>query len=80
MFQHSPPKSAPSTQKAKKKDGPKKPATGYMLFVKEMRPQVKEEFPDLSFGEYGKKLGAMWRALDEKTKENYKAGKAGGKA
>ena len=50
-----------------------------MLFAQEHRDQVKKENPDISFGGIGKELGAMWRALDEKTKENYKAGKKGGK-
>ena len=67
------------SQSTKKKDGPKKPLKGYMLFAQEHRDQVKKENPDISFGGIGKELGAMWRALDEKTKENYKAGKKGGK-
>jgi hypothetical protein len=59
--------------------GGKKPLTGFMLFAKEHRPKLKEENPDLTFGGIGKKLGEMWRALDDKTKESYKSGKAGGK-
>ncbi|KAG7340638.1 high mobility group box domain containing protein [Nitzschia inconspicua] len=69
------------TPKGKKKagGGGKKPLSGFMLFAKEHRPKLKEEHPDLTFGGVGKKLGEMWRALDEKTKENYKSGKVGGK-
>jgi len=50
----------------------KKPLTGYMLFAKEMRPVVKEEQPELSFGELGKELGARWRALSDDAKAKYK--------
>ena len=43
-----------------------------MLFSKEHRPKIKEENPDITFGQIGKKLGEMWRALDEKEKQAYK--------
>ena len=42
-----------------------------MLFSKEMRPKVKEDFPDLTFGGIGKKLGELWRELDADEKEKY---------
>ena len=44
-----------------------------MLFSKEHRPKIKEDNPDITFGQIGKKLGEMWRALDEKEKQAYKA-------
>ena len=43
--------------------GAKKAVSGYMLFCKEMRPKVKDELPDATFGELGKELGARARAL-----------------
>jgi len=43
-----------------------------MLFSQEHRPKVKEENPDISFGQIGKKLGEMWRALNDEEKEKYK--------
>lgn len=46
-----------------------------MLFSKEMRPKVKEDFPDLTFGGIGKKLGELWRELDADEKEAYKTPK-----
>jgi len=46
-----------------------------MLFAKEMRPVVKEENPEFSFGEIGKELGARWRALTDDEKEAYKTKK-----
>ncbi|KAL7426481.1 hypothetical protein ACHAXM_000465 [Skeletonema potamos] len=65
------PKKAKAT-KAKGSPKAKKPLTGYMLFAKEMRPVVKEEQPELSFGELGKELGARWRALSDDAKAKYK--------
>ena len=52
--------------------GGKKKLSGFMLFSKENRPKIKEENPDITFGQIGKKLGEMWRALDEKEKQAYK--------
>ena len=46
-----------------------------MLFSKEHRPKLKEEEPDLTFGQIGKKLGEMWRALSDEEKEEYKTKK-----
>ena len=43
-----------------------------MLFSKEHRAQVKEENADITFGGIGKKLGEMWRALNDKEKQAYK--------
>lgn len=45
-----------------------------MLFSKEHRPKVKADNPDITFGQIGKKLGEMWRALPDKEKEQWKAG------
>ncbi len=60
--------------KAKAKGSPKakKPLSGYMLFAKEIRPTIKEENPEMSFGELGKELGARWRALSDEEKAEYK--------
>lgn len=64
-----------SQKSAKKGGGGKKPLSGFMLFSKEHRPKIKEDNPDISFGQIGKKLGEMWRALSDKEKEAYKAKK-----
>jgi hypothetical protein len=42
-----------------------------MFFVKENRAKVKEENPDLSFGELGKLMGAKYRNLTEEEKKPY---------
>jgi hypothetical protein len=62
-------------QKASKGGGGakgKKPLSGFMLFAKEHREQVKKDNPEITFGGVGKKLGEMWRALSEKEKAAYK--------
>lgn len=59
-------------QQAKKSGGSKKPLSGFMLFSKENRPKVKEDNPDITFGQIGKKLGEMWRALTDEEKQAFK--------
>lgn len=49
----------------------KRQLTPYMKFCKKMRPKVVSENPDLSFGGIGRKLGEMWRELDEEGKKKY---------
>ena len=44
-----------------------------MKFSQENRAKVKEDNPGITFGQIGKKLGEMWRALSDKEKEAYKA-------
>eukprot|EP00429_Kryptoperidinium_foliaceum_P090675 CAMPEP_0176188666 /NCGR_PEP_ID=MMETSP0121_2-20121125/3033_1 /TAXON_ID=160619 /ORGANISM="Kryptoperidinium foliaceum, Strain CCMP 1326" /LENGTH=74 /DNA_ID=CAMNT_0017527249 /DNA_START=59 /DNA_END=283 /DNA_ORIENTATION=+ len=60
----------------KKAGGSGKKLSGFMLFSKENRAKVKAENPDITFGQTGKKLGEMWRALSDKEKEEYKSKKA----
>ena len=43
-----------------------------MRFSKENREKVKQDGPELSFGEIGRELGARWRALTQEEKESYK--------
>ena len=44
--------------------GPKKPATSFVLFSNTVREQVKQDNPNLSFLDLGRKLGEMWREMD----------------
>ena len=44
-----------------------------MKFSQEHRAKVKADNPGITFGQIGKKLGEMWRALSDKEKEAYKA-------
>jgi LSD1 subclass zinc finger protein len=56
----------------KKKDpqAPKAASNAYMIFCKEMRPQLKKE-NELTFGKIGAKLGEMWRNLSNDEKRPY---------
>ena len=55
--------------KAKKDpNAPKKVKTGFMCFSIEERPKLVKESPGLPFGEYGKKIGALWRAMSDDEK------------
>jgi HMG (high mobility group) box len=63
-----------ATKAAKpKKDpnAPKKPLTSFMLFSNEVRSEIKKENPDMSFGELGKKIGELFRALSSEKKQKY---------
>lgn len=50
---------------------PKGPQGPYMCFVSHNREKIVKEFPGISFGECGKKLGQRWQNLSEKGKEMY---------
>lgn len=52
-------------KKRKKKDpnAPKKPCSAFFHFSKKLRPQIKEENPDASFGQLGKLIGERWSKL-----------------
>ena len=55
----------------KKETKPKRGLTAYMFFCSERREQIIKDFPDLTFGEVGKKLGKMWRGLSQEMKIPY---------
>ncbi|CDS03600.1 hypothetical protein LRAMOSA01002 [Lichtheimia ramosa] len=57
----------------KDKTGPKRGLSAYMFFSQEMRPKVKEENPDASFGTLGKILGEKWKAMSDEEKAPYTA-------
>lgn len=63
----------PAKKKRAKKDpnAPKKGLSAFMFFSQAMRDTIKEENPDVSFGEIGKLLGERWKALDAEGKEPY---------
>jgi hypothetical protein len=63
--------SAKKSRKSSSSTGEKKPLSGYMKFAQQQRPAVKEEFPQLSFSDLGKKLGELWRNLSEEEKQQY---------
>ena len=46
--------------------------TGYSLYAKEMRAEVKEENPDSKAAEITKMLQEMWKDLDDEEKDEFK--------
>jgi hypothetical protein len=44
-----------------------------MYFSKEMRQQLKEENPDMKFGEVGKTIGNRWKVISAEEKAKYEA-------
>jgi hypothetical protein len=53
---------------------PKKPGVfpPFALFSQEHREELLKTDPSMSFGEVGRRLGEMWHALSEDSKENYR--------
>ncbi len=52
----------------------------YILFVKEARADVIKKNPKLTFGEVGKELGKLWKALSADKKKKYQAAATSAKA
>lgn len=64
-----------ATKKAKKEkkdpSAPKIATTAFMFFSNEVRPKIREEEPELKLTEISKKIGAMWKEMDEDDKKPY---------
>jgi high mobility group protein B3 len=45
--------------------------SGFHLFSAEMRPRLKEQQPSLSFGDMAKRLGQLWKEMDESERAPY---------
>lgn len=56
-------------KKRAKKDpnAPKKPLSGYMIFLQEKRSEIKSKYPGSSVAEVAKKGGEMWNAQKDRT-------------
>jgi len=50
---------------------PKKPSTGYFLFMADKREETKKNFPKLDHKQLISKLGELWSKLPNKIKEPY---------
>jgi len=59
------------SKRKKHSDRPKKNLTAYMLFSQEWRDKVKEENPNIKFGEAGKVLGHKWKELSQDDRQKY---------
>ncbi|BGP58039.1 hypothetical protein JCM8202_001722 [Rhodotorula sphaerocarpa] len=64
-------KTASSAKPKKDPNAPKRPLSAYMLFSQDKRAEVKEEQPDVSFGEIGKILGSKWKEATPDEKKPY---------
>jgi len=60
-------------KKKQKKDpnAPKRPANPYMFYQKDIREQVKSEFPTLKMADLAKKIGERWNGLSQEQKQPY---------
>ena len=54
-------------QTRKRRGGP----SSFIKFSNEKREEVKRQYPKATFGELGKRLGKMWRALSDEEKQKY---------
>ena len=56
--------------KKKVDDGrPKRPQSAYFIFMNSERDAINKENPGLTFGEFGKLAGQMWKDMDDKEKQ-----------
>lgn len=54
-------------------DRPKRPLSGYMIWLNENRDKIKKENPNFKVTEIAKKGGELWRNLKDKTEWEGKA-------
>jgi hypothetical protein len=58
-------------KKAKSSTRKRRAPSAFIVFSNEKREEVKRANPKASFGELGKRLGKMWRALSADEKQKY---------
>uniref|UniRef100_A0A2K5P6Z8 High mobility group protein B3 n=1 Tax=Cercocebus atys TaxID=9531 RepID=A0A2K5P6Z8_CERAT len=52
-------------------NAPKRPLFGFFLFCSEFHPKMKSTNPGISIGDVAKKLGEMWKNLNDSEKQPY---------
>jgi len=67
-------------RRKRESDKPRRPLTAYMLFSKSKRGEIKENNPNVSFGEIGKLLGSAWQLLNQEDRKPYEEEAQGLKA
>jgi hypothetical protein len=65
-------KKARKPRKAKDPNAPKRACTSFFHFQAEKREEVKAEYPGIKAKDVAKRIGDMWKALDEDEKAPYK--------
>jgi len=66
-------KKAPPAKTKKDPNAPKKAMTAFMYFSTGIRPEVKEENPELSFGDIAKTIGKRFKSLTSEEKQKWEA-------
>ena len=61
------------TKGGKDPNKPKGPLSAYILFGQDVRPKIKEKFPNLKQTEVMSKIGVLWKEIDEDEKDEYTA-------
>jgi hypothetical protein len=71
----------PAKKKKKKKDplAPKKPCSAFFHFSKKMRPTIKQQHPDATFGQLGKIIGEQWAKLGPDERKEFELAAAADK-
>lgn len=59
-------------KKAQRKDKGKSRFTAYMLWAREVRPDIIKKHPDMDFASVNKKLGELWQLVPTTQKYNWK--------
>lgn len=62
-----------ASKKDKDPNKPKKPPTGYFLWLADNRQAIKDKNEGITVTEIAKKAGEMWRGLEDKEREDYSA-------
>ncbi|XP_007966934.1 high mobility group protein B3-like [Chlorocebus sabaeus] len=68
MKDHGPAKGG---KRKKDPNAPKRPPSGFFLFCSEFCPRIKSTNPGISIGDVAKKLGEMWKNLNDSEKQPY---------
>jgi len=71
QFLIQPPPPTVPPKKRKDPNAPKAASNAYMIFCKARRATLKEEHPELPFGQLGAKLGEIWRNLQPEDKKPF---------
>ena len=53
-----------------------KPLSGYMLYAKSIRPEVRSRNPEFTFGEMGAEIGKSWKSLSDEERSAWVSKKA----
>eukprot|EP00802_Teleaulax_amphioxeia_P018840 Tamp_19049.p1 GENE.Tamp_19049~~Tamp_19049.p1 ORF type:complete len:158 (+),score=39.73 Tamp_19049:70-543(+) len=58
-------------KQAKAEGAPKRPATAFVMFSNQHRQEVKDANPQLTMVEIAKKLGEMWRGMEQDVRKEW---------